>query len=161
MNNYFIESVENLEVERNLLNNIVNDENLYNIDNIINKFHYHPSILKINENVNIDKKFHFKDISDDNFFKILTSLDPSKGRMKDDFPTEILLGTSDIICKPLNMICNDVKKSEKFPSPLKTADITPLPKDREKGNKKKYRPVSLTPMMSKIFEKDLHGQISN
>ena len=118
-------------------------------------------LFLINENVNIDEKFNFKDISDNNFYKILTSLDGSKGRMKDDFPTEILLGTSDIICKPLNIMCNNAKKSEKFPGPLKTADVTPLPKDREKDNKKKYRPVSLTSILSKIFEKDLHEQISS
>jgi hypothetical protein len=81
--------------------------------------------------------------------------------MKDDFPIKLLLGTNDIICKPLKSIYNNAKTSEKYPGSLKTADVTPLPKDKDKGNKKKYRPVSLTPILSKVFEKDMYEQISN
>ena len=79
-------------------------------------------------------------------FKKLIALDPNKGSMIDDITTKILLGASDIICNPLTDIYNNSKNLKKFPESLKTADVTPLPKDREKDNKKKYRPVSLTPI---------------
>jgi retron-type reverse transcriptase len=79
--------------------------------------------------------------------------------MKGDLPTKILLATNDILTPKLTKIFNDTKNREKFPSCLKMADVTPLPKDREKDNKKKYRPVSLTPIMSKVFEKEMYGQI--
>ena len=69
--------------------------------------------------------------------------------------------TNDIICKPLTSIYNNAKNQEKFPSCLKTADVTPLPKDKEKDNKKIYRPVSLTPILSKVFEKDMYEQMSD
>ena len=55
LNNYYMESVENLEVERYLPNNnLAIDEDLDKIDKIVKQFQNHPSILKINENV----KFH-------------------------------------------------------------------------------------------------------
>ena len=162
LNNYYMESVENLEVERYLPGNlVVIDESLDNVDKAVQKFQYHPSILMINQNVKIGEKFEFKDIDDDTMFKKISSLDVSKGSMKDDFPVKLLLGTNDIICKPLMSIYNNAKNSEKFPDPLKTADVTPLPKDKDKDNKKKYRPVSLTPILSKIFEKDMYEQISD
>ena len=44
---------------------------------------------------------------------------------------------------------------------MKTADVTPIHKDKEKDNKKNYRPVSLTPILSKVFEKDMYEQISD
>ena len=162
LNNYYMESVENLEVERYLPNNnITIDENLDKIDKIVKQFQNHPSILKINENVKIDEKFEFKDTSDDKMFKKISSLDANKACMKDDFPIKILQGTNDIICKPLTSIYNNAKNQEKFPSCLKTADVTPLPKDKEKDNKKIYRPVSLTPILSKVFEKDMYEQMSD
>ena len=161
LNNFYMESVENLEVERYLPNNnLAIDENLDKIDKIVKQFQNHPSILKINENVKIEEKFKFKDTTDDKMFSKINSLDATKGCMKDDFPTKLLLGTSDIICKPLTKIYNKAKNSEQFPSALKTADVTPLPKDRERDNKKKYRPVSLTPILSKVFEKYMYEQIS-
>ena len=55
---------------------------------------------------------------------------------------------------------NNAKTSEKFPKPFKTADVTGLPKTRDKQNKTKYRPVSLTPIFSKIFERHMSEQIS-
>ena len=64
-----LEEKENLEVERYLPENLVIDENLDNIDKIVKKFQYHPSIVMINENVKIEEKFEFKDITDDKMFK--------------------------------------------------------------------------------------------
>ena len=51
---------------------------------------------------------------------------------------------------------NDAIKSEKYPQKFKTADVTALPKTRDKQNKKKYRPVSLTPIFSKLFERHMY-----
>ena len=52
--------------------------------------------------------------------------------MKGDVPTKMLLATNDIITPELTKIFNKAKNGEKFPGCLKTADVTPLPKDREK-----------------------------
>ena len=162
LNNYFMESVENLEVERYLpKNSIVLDENLDDIDKIVKQFQNHPSILKIKENVKIDKTFKFEDTNNDKMFKKISSLDANKACMKGDIPAKLLLGTNDIITPKLTKVYNNAKNIEKYPSCLKTADVTPIPKDKEKDNKKKYRPVSLTPTLSKVFEKDMYEQISN
>ena len=158
LNNHFMDSVENLEVER-YLPNIAIDANLDDIDRIVSQFKDHPSILRIKENVEIKQTFKFKDIDEDKMFKIISSLDPKKACMKGDLPTKILLATNDILTPKLTKIFNYAKNSDTFPSCLKTADVTPLPKDREKDSKKKYRPVSLTPIMSKVFEKEMYGQI--
>ena len=73
----------------------------------------------------------------------------------------LLRPTTATITNTFTLSTLDEKKSEKFPSSLKTADVTPLPKDKEKDNKKKYRPISLTPILSKVFEKDMYEQISD
>ena len=135
-------------------------DNIDEIDKIVEKFQNHPSILKIKENVDTNEKFKFKDITPDSMFKKIISLDANKGCMKDDIPVKLLLGTNDIVCEHLSIIYNNAKNLEEFPQCLKTADITPLPKAGEKDSKKNYRPVSLTPILSKVFEKDMYEQIS-
>ena len=46
-----------------------------------------------------------------------------------------------------------------FPSILKLANIAPVFKKGYKGSKDNYRPVSILPVISKIFEKLLCKQI--
>ena len=48
----------------------------------------------------------------------------------------------------------------KFPQPLKKADITPIFKKDSRLDKSNYRPVSILPNLSKIFERCIYNQIS-
>ena len=163
LNNYFMESVENLEVERYMPTVIIessDDEDADDIDGMIIKFKDHPSVVKIKENVKLEEGFKFRDVTEEETFRKIISLDPSKACMKDDIPTKVLLGTGDIVASSLTTIFNDAKNAGTYPGTLKTADVTPLPKTREKNDKKKYRPVSLTPILSKVFEKHMYEQIA-
>ena len=47
-----------------------------------------------------------------------------------------------------------------FPDGLKFADITPVHKKDETTNKENYRPVSVLPLISKIFERIIYDQLS-
>ena len=161
LNNYFMESVENLEVERYMPTIVIeDDENDNDVDKMIKKFQNHPSILKINENVKTEGSFKFRDVTEEETFNKIISLDPSKACMKDDIPTKVILGTGDIVSPILTDVFNEAKNAGKYPGPLKTADVTPVPKGREKKDKKKYRPISLTPILSKVFEKHMYEQIA-
>ena len=48
-----------------------------------------------------------------------------------------------------------------FPDTLKTSDIIPCHKKDDTSNKTNYRPISLLPTISKVFEKCLFNQSSN
>ena len=161
LNNYFVEAVETLEIERFNINNedVVNDENLDKIDKILKRYHDHPSILKIKEHVKIETKFNFSDTSGDATFSQIRSLDPKKGSMENDIPIKMLKGTNDISCEHLAKLYNDAKNSNNFPTSLKTADVTPIHKGEETNIKKNYRPISLTPIISKLFEKNMYESI--
>ena len=160
LNNYFLDAVENLEVERFSSNNDIIEENgLDDIDKIIKRYQTHPSILKIKENVTLEEKFKFDNVTSEQMFKKLSALDPRKGSMEDDIPVKLLLGTGDIICGPIARMYNDSKESEVYPKSFKKADVTPIHKDKETKFKKNYRPVSLTPILSKVFEKNMYENI--
>ena len=47
------------------------------------------------------------------------------------------------------------------PDELKIAVVIPIYKDNEKYYASNYRPISVLPVISKIFEKDLHSRITN
>ena len=48
-----------------------------------------------------------------------------------------------------------------FPQELKTADITPIFKKGNPTKTKNYRPISILPVVSKLFEKVMQKQLSN
>ena len=59
MNKFFSQVVDNLEINGYNTNDFLPDTNLDDISNIIIKFKNHPSILKINENMNVCEPFQF------------------------------------------------------------------------------------------------------
>ena len=66
---------------------------------------------------------------------------------------------SDISSPVLHLIINKAIIECIFPDKLKYADIAPLHKCAETTNKKKYRPIGMLPLVSKVFERILHKQI--
>ena len=168
LNNYFIEAVQNLEIQKfsSRDENNLESENESQaegtgdvIDNIIEKYKLHPSILLIKENVNIENSFKFSDSTEDEIYSKIKRLDPKKACMENDIPAKILIGCNDIVSGYLSNIYNESKESEKYPTTLKTADITPIYKQKEKTVKKNYRPVSILPILSKIYEGNMCEQM--
>ena len=47
-----------------------------------------------------------------------------------------------------------------FPDSLNFANITPVHKKEEATDKQNYRPVSVLPLFSKVFEKVIYDQLS-
>ena len=54
---------------------------------------------------------------------------------------------------------NEAKSDAVFPSSIKCAVITPVHKKEERTIANNYRPVSILPPISKIFERNMHDQI--
>ena len=68
----------------------------------------------------------------------------------------------DIAAEPLAKIWNtEIISYKKFPTRLKLADITPLYKKLDNVSRKNYRPVSLLPLVSKIFERIMYDRLSS
>ena len=58
-----------------------------------------------------------------------------------------------------NIIINLLMRLDTFPSQCKIAKIKPLFKKGIKTETKNYRPISLLPLISKVIEKSIHGQM--
>ena len=77
-------------------------------------------------------------------------------------PTKQLKRVVNIVSKPLSTIWNnEIIENQKFPTKLKNADITPIHKKLETIFPENYRPVSILPVVSKIFERLMQKQMKN
>ena len=75
-------------------------------------------------------------------------------------PPKQLKEVTDIISEPLLKIWNEeIIGNKKFSSKLKWADMTPIFKKLETVTKGNYKPISLLPVVSKIFERIMDKQI--
>ena len=157
LNSFFTAAVENLNIESFLTENTnVLAENL---QGIVDQYANHPSIIKINENVREGTNFSFKDMSPQDFESETLKLDSRKANSQDDIPTRMLIITYDIVSNHLSEHYNKAKNYQQYPASLKLADVTPIHKKDEKTLTKNYRPISLIPVVSKIFEKNMYKEI--
>ena len=91
--------------------------------------------------------------------KIISRLDPNKAHDHDmlSIPMIKLCGKS--ICKPLSIIFKDCLNEGKFPHEWKKADVVPVHKKGNKQSLENYRPISLLPICSKIFERLIYNEM--
>ena len=73
----------------------------------------------------------------------------------------MLKSSSEICNKVLTNIWNfEILENHNFPSKLKLADITPVYKKNDRTSVENFRPVSVLPTVSKIFERIIQKQFS-
>ena len=160
-NNYFNNAVKslNLQCDPEHLNDVFDENDPIKI--AIKKFKNHPSIVNINENIPKTTTFSFYETETDSIKKIIDNLDSRKSGIFGGIPANCLKGVSDISAKFLHTVWNDeVLKDLKFPSELKLADVVPAFKKEDSTLVENYRPISLLPVTSKIFERIMLNQIT-
>ena len=130
------------------------------ISNIIEKFKHHPSVLKIKKTVKIEERFHFTPIDESFINDKIGSLDKRKPTTYNNIPTRVLVENKDIISPIITKLYNESNCKANFPNSLKLADVTPAHKKDDRTKEDNYRPVSILPPVSKIFERTMFDQIS-
>ena len=129
------------------------------VDKALYKFQSHPSILKVKERVK-GNKFRFSNLTQDDLIREINKLNLTKANMSNNIPVKYLKDNIDISGNVLlKMINNEITKSH-FPDKLKLAEISPLQKDSDVMNKTKYRPISILPSISKIYERIMQSQLA-
>ena len=159
-NNFFIDAVSSLAIEENraLLDDA--DDITDPVKKAIRKFGNHPSIIDIKRCVSITSKFSFCEVEVSEMVAEIDKLNAKKSGTFMNIPVKRLKEVVDIVAKPLTDIWKvEVVEGMKFASQLKLADITPLHKKLETVNKENYRPVSLLPVVSKLFERLMQKQM--
>ena len=107
-----------------------------------------------------ERSFQFYDCTPQEIESIIRSL-KSKRCAPQEIPVSILKQVVDIISPIISQLVNSSVSDGSFPKALKVARIVPIHKSGPKSNKKNYRPISILPTLSKIFEKAIHKRITN
>ena len=152
MNEFFVSVTDSLGIKENS-----GYENA--TDKAVHKFSNHPSILKIKNHYQNAGSFHFQKVTPDAVDKEVRNLNPKKATTHKNIPPKILKSNSDICVEPLTQIFNDCIENSSFPDELKCADVTSLPKNGPSNSRTNFRPISVLPTVSKLFDRIMDKQI--
>ena len=106
----------------------------------------------------IQEQFSFQLVSIKDVENIIKNV-PTNEASGDDIPIQTLKQTG-FTHQILTDCINDAINKGVFPDSLKIANITPAHKKDEPTEEENYRPVSVLPLLSKIFERLLYDQLS-
>ena len=151
-NKHFAETVETLNTFEWPSNNT--DLSNHQLTAIRN----HPSIIKLKSKYNFQKKFSFKPVLVKYVESVIKNI-PNNRAAGGEILLHILK-QSDFIYQMLTDCINGALSQGIFPDSLKLANITPVHRKDETTDKENYRPVSVLPLFSKIFEKVIYDQLS-
>ena len=79
----------------------------------------------------------------------------------DHIPATFIKPVSEFLVSPITFIINNLIKINQVPDIWKLARISPIPKIQLPVELKDYRPVSILPILSKIYERVVLEQITN
>ena len=103
--------------------------------------------------------FNFNTITESETLSIINKLKNKNSSGKDEISNKLLKSIKDEIAKPLTIIINQSLKTGVFPDALKIAKVKPLYKKGDNFCLNNYRPISLLPTISKIFERVMFTQL--
>lgn len=173
-----IKEILNKSKNKNTFPSFFRDENNKIITDkveIANKFNTFFSTVgkKLAQNITVQDNKSFKDflnrIHHDQFYfenineiligKIISELAPKASCGFDGFSSKLIKKLQHVLVKPITLIVNQMINTGIFPDKLKIAKINPIYKKDDETFFTNYRPISLLPAISKIFEKVIFIQI--
>ena len=110
------------------------------------------------ERMNITGSFSLLPVDQASVLKMLEQTNPNKASGIDKLPGIFIKDGASLLAAPFTQLINLSISTSTFPDPFKIAKLVALYKKGCKTDPKNYRPVSLLPLLSKIFEKVVHLQ---
>ena len=159
-NDYFGSIVGNLNLEHwdevSNSHSVINHRN--NVNDIIKKYINHPSIKNIKKKYKNINKFSFLPVTSNEVKKRIKDL--KAGKSVDGEISIQILKESEITFECLkNCINHSIEETGIFLSSLKLRNITPIFKKDDPLEKLNYRPVSILPLLSKVYERIIYNQL--
>ena len=153
INNYFINDTKTLNLKKQLgfgRSGVNESENHIGIKMIHEKY---SEILP--------ESFKFQFVSNNKVKKEIKNLDTTKPSTYGSIPATILKQCVNAYLPHLTNSINYSIQHSNFPQELKLSEVIPVYKKLDPLQKENYRPVSLLPHVSNIFERIIHKQITN
>ena len=159
-NDYFGSIFKNLNLEYwdedSNSHSVINHTN--NVNDIIKKYIKYPSIKNIKKKYENINKFSFLPVTTNEAKKIIKDLKTNKS-VGGEIPIQILKESEFTFECLKNCINHSIEETGIFPSSLKLGNITPIFKKDDPLDKSNYRPVSILPLLSKVYERIIYNQL--
>ena len=108
----------------------------------------------------IQQTFLFNSINKSEIIKTIDNLKPKTSYGIDRLSNKLLKQCKQELAYPIMLLFNKSVQTCVFPNKLKIARVLPIFKKNENFKFENYRPISILPSVSKVFEKIMHTQIS-
>ena len=130
--------------------------------NMFNKCFYkqfsEPSYYETNIDFESDSTFDI-DLSASRVKPILDNLDINKAQGPDAISGAVLKNGSETLAYPLSILFNLSYNTGYIPQEWKLANVVPVHKKDDKNKVTNYRPISLTSLVMKVFERILYDEL--
>jgi hypothetical protein len=114
----------------------------------------------LSNNARPQDDFNFKEISYNDARDAILALSSSNAKDVYHINSKIIKTLVNVIYIPLTKFFNKCIAENVFPNVLKISKVIPLFKKGDKDNMNNYRPISIVPTFSKVFEYLLKKQIT-
>ena len=108
-----------------------------------------------------NSRLQFTQISELEVISAINNLENKTSYGCDGISNKLLKLIKNEISKPITLIVNLCLTTGIFPTAFKIAKVKPIYKKGNKSDLNNYRPISLLPTISKIFERVIHTQLYN
>ena len=130
------------------------------VNQAVEKYKNHNSILRIKEKTKHFPSFGFTHVNPWEVSEQIDALNTKKAS-SGGIPSKVLKMSKKAICPHLTDCINTSINDCVFPEELKAATVSPVFKNKESYLKSNYRPISVLPSVSKIFERIICDQMQS
>ena len=110
---------------------------------------------------NYEHSFQFQETITSAVFSLLSNLCKSKATGLDRISAKLLCVCPDLIAESLCAIFNRSINTGIFPHDWNCSKVMPLFKKGERRDLNNYRPISIIPVVAKVFERIIYNQVSS
>ena len=127
--------------------------------NIFVKYFSEQCKLIVNSNVLSNARFNVVDITEGELLSLLLAVNPTISSRPDEISGRMLLLCDESLVRPLKLLFGNILSTGIYPNIWEIGNVTPIHKKGDKNLVKNYRPISLLPICSKMFEKIVSAQL--
>jgi len=122
----------------------------------------HASIINLIQSLpaNIDNGFQIRTVALKEVIHELRNIRSYCSTGPDNIPANMIKMVADYLGSPLTDVINTCIKKLYFPSAWKLARICAIPKGNQIKSEKDFRPISILPVLSKVYERLIFHQLS-
>ena len=100
-------------------------------------------------------------ITSEEITEIIASLNTNKAQGPDNISVSMIKLCGQHLCVPLKIIFDNILLTGIFPDQWKEANVTSVHKKNDKQLISNYRPISLLPILAKVFERIIFKNLYN